>query len=88
MSNEANDKIIDEVRTYVGNVWVLPNRPDLEADCIEYVYENYIDSEALKPKAEIVIEFLSKHCADAISTEDLQHMAMQDRLRMDLKHGY
>ena len=51
MSNEANDKIIDEVRTYVGNVWVLPNRPDLEADCIEYVYENYIDSEALKPKA-------------------------------------
>jgi|TARA_B100001093_G_scaffold493433_1_gene535599 hypothetical protein len=88
MSNEANDKIIDEVRTYVGNVWVLPNRPDLEADCIEYVYENYIDSEALKPKAEIVIEFLSKHCADAVSNEDLQHMAMQDRLRMDLEHGY
>ena len=43
MSNEANDKIMDEVRDYVNNVWVLSNRPDLEADCIDYTYENYLD---------------------------------------------
>ncbi len=88
MSNEANDNIMDEVQTYVDNVWVLPNRPDLESDCIEYVYENYIDSECLRPKAEIVIEFLSKHCADAVSSDDLQHMAMQDRLTLEHENDY
>ena len=79
MSNETNDNIMDEVQTYVDNVWVLPNRPDLESDCIEYVYENYIDSECLRPKAEIVIEFLSKHCADAVSSDCLLYTSPSPR---------
>ena len=87
MSNEANDILADEVREYVDNVWVLKNRPDLEADCIDYVYENYIESNALKPLSEILIEFLSKHCQNAISTQDLEVMAMEDRMRMDIEHG-
>ena len=29
MSNETNDNIMDEVQTYVDNVWVLPNITDL-----------------------------------------------------------
>ena len=41
-----------------------------------------------RPKAEIVIEFLSKHCADAVSSDDLQHMAMQDRLTLEHENGY
>ena len=87
MSNEANDKIMDEVREYVTNVWVLSSRPDLEADCIDYTYENYLDTEGLKPISEIVIEFLSKHCTNAISTQDLEVMAMEDRLRVEYQNG-
>tara|TARA_R110000787_G_scaffold11788_1_gene38677 strand:- start:889 stop:1176 length:288 start_codon:yes stop_codon:yes gene_type:complete len=87
MSNEANDKLIDEVNDYVCNVWALPTRPDLEADCIEYVYEHYMDSEALKPLHELVIEFLSNHCLDAVSSDDLEHMAMEERMRLEIESG-
>ena len=52
---KANDKIMDEVREYVTNVWVLSSRPDLEADCIDYVYENYLDTEGLKPYQKLLL---------------------------------
>ena len=87
MSDEANDKIMDEVRDYINNVWVISSRPDLEADCIDYTYENYLDTEGLKPLSEIVIEFLSEHCTNAIPTQDLEVMAMEDRLKVEYQNG-
>ena len=87
MSHEANDRIVDEVREYVDNVWTLKNRPDLEADCVDYVYEHNIEAECLKPISEIVIEFLSKHCSNAISSQDLEVMAREDRMKLDIENG-
>ena len=45
MSHEANDMMADTIRDGVADIWMLPNRPDLEDDCVEYIYNYYIDSE-------------------------------------------
>ena len=69
MSNGVNDTIIENLRDNVHELWVLDNRPDLEDDCLEYCYENIHT-----PVPYAMIEFLSQHCSQAISTQDLEHM--------------
>ena len=69
MSNEVNDTIMDNMRDNVHELWVLDSRPDLEADCLEYCYENIHT-----PLPIAMIEFLSQHCSQAVSTQDLEHM--------------
>ena len=34
MSHEANDMMADTIRDGVADIWMLPNRPDLEDDCV------------------------------------------------------
>jgi hypothetical protein len=70
MSHEVNDIIMDNLRDKVHELWVIEGRPDLEADCLEYCYENIHT-----PVPLAMIEFLSQHCSQAVSTQDLEHMA-------------
>jgi hypothetical protein len=69
MSHEVNDIIMDNLRDKVHELWVIEGRPDLEADCLEYCYENIHT-----PVPLAMIEFLSQHCSQAVSSQDLEHM--------------
>ena len=69
MSNETNDTIMDNMSDNVHKLWVMEGRPDLEDDCLQYCYDNI---ETPVPIA--MIEFLSQHCSQAVSTQDLEHM--------------
>ena len=69
MSNETNSVIMDNMRDNVHELWVIEGRPDLEDDCLQYCYEN-ID----RPVPITMIEFLSQHCNQAVSTQDLNFM--------------
>ena len=73
MSNENNDVIMDNLRDNVHELWVLDSRPDLEADCLDYCYENIHT-----PVPIAMIEFLSQHCSQALSTEDLNFMEIDN----------
>ena len=69
MSNETNSTIMDNMRDNVHELWVLDSRPYLEDDCLQYCYENIHI-----PVPVAMIEFLSKHCSQAVSSQDLEHM--------------
>ena len=73
MSNEINSATMDIMRDNVHELWVIEGRPDLEDDCLQYCYDN-ID----KPVPIAMIEFLSQHCSQAVSSQDLEHMAKGD----------
>ena len=73
MSNETNSVIMDNMRDNVHELWVIQGRPDLEDDCLQYCYEN-ID----RPVPITMIEFLSQHCSQAISTQDLNFMEIEN----------
>ena len=69
MSNEINSTIMDNMRDNVHELWVIENRPDLEDDCLKYCYDN-ID----RPVPITMIEFLSQHCSEAVSSQDYEHL--------------
>ena len=67
MSNEINSTIMDNMRDNVHELWVLDSRPDLEDDCVQYCYDNIHI-----PLPVAMIEFLSQHCSQAMSTKDYE----------------
>ena len=70
MSNEINSTVMDNMRDSVHELWVIEGRPDLEDDCLQYCYDN-ID----RPVPITMIEFLSQHCGQALSSADYKQMA-------------
>ena len=70
MSNQINSTVMDNMRDNVHELWVIEGRPDLEDDCLQYCYDN-ID----RPVPITMIEFLSQHCSQAVSTADYKQMA-------------
>jgi hypothetical protein len=70
MSNEINSTVMDNMRDNVHELWVIKGRPDLEDDCLQYCYNN-ID----RPLPITMIEFLSQHCSQALSSADYKQMA-------------
>ncbi len=72
MSNNINSNIMDNIRDNVHELWVLDSRPDLEDDCVQYCYDN-VD----RPVPITMIEFLSTHCSQAVSTADYRQMTME-----------
>jgi hypothetical protein len=70
MSNEINSTVMDNMRDNVHELWVMDGRPDLEDDCLQYCYDN-ID----RPIPITMIEFLSQHCSQALSSADYKQMA-------------
>tara|TARA_R110000782_G_scaffold117498_1_gene207898 strand:+ start:337 stop:597 length:261 start_codon:yes stop_codon:yes gene_type:complete len=72
MSNEINSTVMDNMRDNVHELWVIEGRPDLEDDCLQYCYDN-ID----RPIPITMIEFLSIHCRQALSSIDHKQMARE-----------
>ena len=72
MSNEINSTVIGNMRDNVHELWVIEDRPDLEDDCLQYCYDN-ID----RPVPITMIEFLSQHCGQAVSSADYKQMAKE-----------
>jgi hypothetical protein len=70
MSNEINSTVMDNMRDNVHELWVMEGRPDLEDDCLQYCYDN-ID----RPIPITMIEFLSQHSSQALSSADYKQMA-------------
>jgi hypothetical protein len=70
MSNEIDSTVMDNMRDNVHELWVINGRPDLEDDCLQYCYDN-ID----RPVPLTMIEFLSQHCSQALSSADYKQMA-------------
>jgi hypothetical protein len=70
MSNEIDSTVMDNMRDNVHELWVIEGRPDLEDDCLQYCYDN-ID----RPVPLTMIEFLSQHCSQALSSADYKQMA-------------
>jgi len=66
----------EEVRDLVHELWQLDSRPDLEDDCVEYAYSRYDEL----PVYQSIIAFLSSHCGQALSNQDLEHMAKETNL--------
>jgi len=77
MSNEINSTVMDNMRDNVHELWVIEGRPDLEDDCLQYCYDN-ID----RPVPITMIEFLSQHCGQAMSTKDFDFA--QEKHRKDI----
>jgi hypothetical protein len=75
MSNEGTEDRTQRIVDEVSDVWILTNRDDLLDDCISYVEDNYAYSYEIK---DLVIEYLSLKCADAMSGADLEAMAMEE----------
>ena len=80
MSNEINSTVMDNMRDNVHELWVIEDRPDLEDDCLQYCYDN-ID----RPVPITMIEFLSQHCGQAVSSADYKQMA-KESLNAQRKH--
>jgi hypothetical protein len=70
MSNKVNSTLMDNMRDNVHELWVIEGRPDLEDDCLQYCYDN-ID----RPVPITMIEFLSQHSSQALSSADYKQMA-------------
>ena len=85
MSHEVNDIIMDNLRDNVHELWVLDSRPDLEADCLDYCYENIHT-----PVPIAMIEFLSQHCSQAMSTKDYEFARDEhnEKLLTDLREMF
>jgi len=64
------------VENLVTKAWQLPSRPDLLKDCIEFVLNNTKEVAGVN---ELVIKFLSSHCSQAVSSQDLDYMAKEKR---------
>ena len=39
MSNQSKDELQGYIRDAVSERWQLPTRPDLEKDCVDYVWD-------------------------------------------------
>ena len=78
MSNRGTDDRTQRIVDAVTEVWKLPYRDDLLDDCLDFVEDNFDDYYYSSLDIEIkdlVIEYLSMKCADALSTADLEAMA-------------
>jgi hypothetical protein len=82
VSNEAQDNMKEYISETVGNLWQLSSRPDLEKDCVDYVWNEFNQEGYSKDDdfiTHLVIAFLSNLCRDAVSSQDIEYMAQQQR---------
>ncbi len=83
MSNIFHEQMLEYISETVGEVWQLHTRPDLEKDCLEYVLDQFNLNEDFSKDDDfikyLVIKFLSDHCRDAVSSQDLDYMAKQQQ---------
>ena len=85
MSNDANERLQEFIGETVGETWQLPTRPDLEADCVDYVWEHWDKEVPYHDRIYVnflVIQFLSYHCREAVSSQDIEYMAIAEKERL------
>jgi len=66
------------VTNLVTKAWQLPNRPDLLKDCIEFVAVRHETTDGHNYITHLIIKFLSSHCNQAVSSQDLEYMAKEE----------
>ena len=82
MSNDSNERLQEFISEGVSIRWQLPTRPDLEKDCIDYVWDKWDKEVPYHDETYLTFlftQFLSNHCRDAVSSQDLDYMAQQQR---------
>ena len=79
MSHEGTEDRTQRVVDEVSAVWILTDRDDLLDDCISYVEDNDVYFNGMLDIKDLVIEYLSLKCADAMSGADLEAMAREER---------
>ena len=65
------------VENLVTKAWQLPSRPDLLKDCIDFVADKHETTDGHDYITHLIIEFLSSHCSQAVSSQDLDYMAKE-----------
>jgi len=76
------NEIVLYVEEEVKHLWQLESRPDLEKDCIDFIVNQWGEHEDNDYLAYLVVKFLSNLCGDAVSSQDLEYMALADKERM------
>jgi len=75
-----------EVEEYLGEYWHLTGRPDLFNDVVDSVLEVYPIQDINTNHAEQIFgeafAFLQTHCTSAISSKDLEFMALTEKERL------
>ena len=76
------NEIVLYVEEEVKHLWQLESRPDLEKDCVDFIVNQWGEHEDNDYLAYLVVKFLSNLCGDAVSSQDLEYMALADKERM------
>ena len=75
-----------EVEEYLGEYWHLTGRPDLFNDVVDSVLEVYPVQDINTNHAEQIFgeafAFLQTHCTSAVSSQDLEFMALTEKERL------
>ena len=75
-----------EVEEYLGEYWHLTGRPDLFNDVVDSVLEVYPVQDINTNHAEQIFgeafAFLQTHCTSAVSSKDLEFMALTEKERL------
>ena len=66
------------VENLVTKAWQLPSRPDLLKDCIGFVVGRHETTDGHDYITHLIIKFLSSHCTQAVSSQDLEYMAKEE----------
>tara|TARA_R100001594_G_scaffold80379_1_gene114891 strand:+ start:848 stop:1105 length:258 start_codon:yes stop_codon:yes gene_type:complete len=73
----------EEVIDFLGDYWELKGRPDLFNDVVDHVLnvypENNFDDKVILGEA---FAFLQTHCTSALSSADLEFMALTEKERL------
>jgi len=76
------NEIVLYVEEEVEHLWQLESRPDLEKDCVDFIVNQWGEHEDNDYLAYLVVKFLSNLCGDAVSSQDLEYMALAEKERM------
>ena len=76
----------EEVIDFLGDYWELKGRPDLFNDVVDSVLEVYPVQDINTNHAEQIFgeafAFLQTHCTSAVSSKDLEFMALTEKERL------
>ena len=79
------EELMYYIEEEVTKKWQLPNRPDLKEDCVNYIWERWHNEDMGKDDIYVVyllIQFLSYHCREAVSSQDIEYMAIAEKERL------
>ena len=86
---KINDLIWEEdLVDFLGDYWTMKGRPDLFSDVVDHVlsvYPDQVDTAETLNELQLVAEafsYLQTLCRDAVSSQDLEYMAVAEKERM------